>query len=111
MARNKIAYMPKIHKSPIIKIAYDTFNTGAGKHAILFTKSRNNLANYIQRSFVDEGFLVAQVIHTGAEQTITMPAAAGVNNTDAVVVRTEQVGAIARRCANLNASTRRGFAT
>ena len=33
-------YTPKIYKSPINEIAYDTFNTGASKHAALITKSR-----------------------------------------------------------------------
>ena len=87
-ARNKIAYTPKIYKFSITKIAYDTSNTGASKHAALFTKSGKNISNYIQLSSLDEGFLVAQVIRTGEEQTIVMPAAANVNDAGAVVVRT-----------------------
>jgi hypothetical protein len=108
---NSIAYLPKIYKSPITEIAYDKFNTVVSKHAALFTKSRKNIANYIQRSSLDEGFLVAQVIRTGAEQTIAMPAAADANDADAVIVRTEQVRAVAKRRAKLDASIKRGFAT
>ena len=72
MTCNTAAYKPKIHKSPIIEVTNDTFNTGASKHASLFTKSRENIANYLQRISLDEGFFVMQVIHTGVEQTITV---------------------------------------
>ena len=44
------------------------------------------------------------------EQTIDMPAAAPANDPDAAIVRTEQVRAIAKRRAKLDASTKRGFA-
>ena len=59
---------------------------------------------------MDESFLIAQVIRTGTAQTIEMPPAADVNDPDAVIVRTEQVRAIAKRRAKLDASTKRGFA-
>ena len=94
--RNNIAYPPKIYKSPITEIAYDTFNTGASKHAALFTKSRKNTANYTHRISLDEGFLVVQVIRMGAEQIIAMPAAADANDADAVIMRTEQVRVVAK---------------
>ena len=81
------------------------------KHAVMSTKSRKNIANYTQMSSLDEGFLVAQVIRTGVEQTIAMTAGADANNADAVVVRTEQVRAVAKRLAKLDASIRRGFTT
>ena len=110
-ARNNIAYTPKIYKSPITETDYDTSNTGTSKHDALFTKSRKNIANYIQRSSLNEGFLVAQVIRTGAQQTTAMPAAADANDADAVLVKTEQVRTIVERCAKLNASIKRGFAT
>ena len=60
---------------------------------------------------MDEGFLVAQVIHTGAEQTIAMPAAANMNDADAAIVIIEQVRAVTKTCARLDASIKRGFVT
>ena len=81
---------PKIYKSPITDIEYDTFNTGASKHAALFTKSRKNIANFIQRDTMPESFLIAQVIRTGTAQTIDMPEAVDLADADAVIVRTEQ---------------------
>ena len=110
-ARSHITYMPKTYKSPITEIEYDTFNTGASKHAALFTKSRKNISNYIQRSSLEEGFLVTQIIRTGMEQTIEMPAPADAADADAVIVRTEQVRAIAKRRSKIDASIKRGFAT
>ena len=100
-----------IYKSSITKIAYSTFNTGTSKHAALFTRSRQNIENYIQRSSLYEGVSVAQVICIRAEQTIVMPAADNANDADAVIMRTEQVRASAKMRAKLDASIKRGFAT
>ena len=62
-------------------------------------------------SSLGEGFLVAQVIRTGAEQTIAMPTAAGTNNVDVVIVRTEQVRALDKRRVKVDSLIKRGFAT
>ncbi len=42
-----------------------TFNTGQNKFAAQFTLSREELANYIQRTLADEGYLVAETIRSG----------------------------------------------
>ena len=110
-AHNNIAEMPRIYESPITKMAYDTFNTGMSKHTALFTKSRKNIVNYIQRSSLDESFLVAHVIRMGAEQTIVMMTATNMNDTDDIIERTDQVRAVAKKRAKLDASIKRGFAT
>ncbi len=41
-----------------------TFNTGQNKFAAQFTPSREEVANYIQRTLADEGYLVAETIRS-----------------------------------------------
>jgi hypothetical protein len=62
----------KPYKSAIAKIAQDTFNMGHNKFAAQFTQSRKIIANYLQRSLVAEGYLVAQMVQTGKQQTINL---------------------------------------
>ena len=63
----------KAYKSAISEIAMDTFNTGQNKFAAQFTQSRKNVANYLQRTSANEGYLVAETVRTGREQTIDLP--------------------------------------
>jgi len=86
---NHITYTPKVYKSPITEIEYNTFNTGASKHAALFTKSRKNTSNYLQCSSLDEGFLVAQIVCTGQAQIIDMHMGVDPGDANAVIVRME----------------------
>ncbi len=51
-----------------------TFNTGQNKFAAQFTLSREEVANYIQRTLADEGYLVAETIRSGKKQSIPLPA-------------------------------------
>ena len=77
-------------KSAISKIAQDTFNTGQNKFAAQFTQSRKNVANYLQRTSASEGYLVAQTVRTGKEQTIPLPAtvdASAPNAADLKIIR------------------------
>jgi hypothetical protein len=60
----------KLHKSAISKIAQDTFNTGHNKFAAQYSQSRENMANYLQRSSTAEGYLVAETVCTGRKQVI-----------------------------------------
>ena len=38
-----------------------------------FTQSRKNVANYLQRTASDEGYLVAETVRMGKLQTIVLP--------------------------------------
>ena len=53
---------PKGYKSAISEIATDTFNTGQNKFAAQFTQSRKNVANYLQRTSANEGYLVVETV-------------------------------------------------
>jgi hypothetical protein len=52
----------KPHKLALSEIANDTFNTGHNKFVAQFTKSRKNIANYLQQSSAAEGYLVAEMV-------------------------------------------------
>ena len=54
----------KGYKSTISKITNETFNTGQNVFAAQFTQSRKNVANYLQRTAADEGYLVAETVRT-----------------------------------------------
>ncbi len=87
-------------KSSISKIATDMFNTGQNRFAAQFTQSRKNLANYLQRTASDEGYLVTETVRTEKEQRIALPPAVNVNAADAanqLIIQEEAVRAIAKR--------------
>ena len=87
-------------KSAISAIANETFNTGQNRFAAQFTQSRQNVANYLQRTAADEGYLVTETIRTGKEQIIALPPAVDPNAMDAddqKIIREEAVRAIAMR--------------
>ena len=101
-------------KSAISEIAQDTFNTGQNKFAAQFTQSRKNVANYLQRTSASEGYLVAETVRTGREQTIPLPAAVDANAPDAAdlkIIRDEEVKTIAKRRLKLQDSLKKGYAT
>ncbi len=50
-----------------------TFNTGQNKYVAQFTLHCKEVANYIQRTLPDEGYLVVQTIRSGMEQSIALP--------------------------------------
>ena len=56
--------------SAISKIANETFNMGQNRFAAQFTQSRKNVANYLQRTAANEGYLVVETVRTGKEQII-----------------------------------------
>ena len=87
-------------KSAISEIAQDTFNTGQNKFAAQFTESRERVAGYIQRSRMDESYLVTETIRTGTKQTITLPGPVDANapdRADLKVIRTEMVKSVTKR--------------
>ncbi len=72
------------------------------------------MANYLQRTAADEGYLVAETIRTGKEQIIVLPPAVNPNAVDAddqKIIREEAVRAIAKRKAKLDNALKKGFAT
>ncbi len=72
------------------------------------------MANYLQRTATDEGYLVAETIRTGKEQIIALPPAIDPNAADTddqKIIWEEAVRAIAKRKAKLDNALKKGFAT
>jgi hypothetical protein len=91
-----------------------TFNTGQNKFAAQFTLSREEVANYIQCTLADEGYLVAETIRSGEEQSIPLPAPVDLNDpnkTDLEAIPAEDVKNFARRRQKLRESLMKGYAT
>ena len=91
--------LTKGYKSAISEIATDTFNTGQNKFAAQFSQSRKNVANYLQRTSANEGYLVAETVRTGRAQIIELPPAVDPNAADAdnqKIIRAEEVKMIAK---------------
>ena len=84
----------------ISKIANKTFNMGQNRFAAQFTHSRKNVANYLQRTVADEGYLVTKTVWTGKQQVIALSPAVDTSMSDAEdqkIIREEAVGVIAKR--------------
>ena len=105
----------KAYESPITEISKYTFNTtGANTFAAQFTESRERVAGYVQRSGMDESYLVAETIRMGTAQTIALPPAVDPNapdRTDLEVIRVEVVKSVAKRRQKLEESLKKGYAT
>ena len=104
----------KAYESPITEIAKYTFNTGENKFAAQFTDSRERVAGYIQRSGMDESYLVAETIRTGTAQTIALPGPVDANapdKADLEIIRMEVVKSVAKRRQKLEDSLKKGYAT
>jgi hypothetical protein len=52
-------------KSAISKIANNIFNMGRNQFTAQFTQLQKNVANYLQGTASNEGFLVAETVRTG----------------------------------------------
>jgi hypothetical protein len=104
----------KPDKLAISEIANDTFNTGHNKFATQFTESQKNIANYLERSLVAEGYLVAETVRTGKKQTIKLPAAMDKNRPDKDnlnIIRNEEIKSVAKRRQKLRELLVKGFAS
>ena len=104
----------KVYKSAISKIATETFNTGQNKFAAQFTQSRKNVANYLQRTSANEGYLLAKTVRTGREQIIKLPPAINpnvANSNNQRIIRAKEVKTIAKRRLKLAESLKKGYAT
>jgi hypothetical protein len=87
-------------KSPIFKIAGDTFNMGQNKFAAQFTQSRKNVANYLQLTTLAEGYLVAKMVRTRKKQIIELLPPinkSGADTEDQKIIRAKEVKMIAKR--------------
>jgi hypothetical protein len=101
-------------RSAISKIVNDTFNTGQNRFAAQFTQSRKNVANYLQRTAPDEGYLVAETVRTGRAQVIVLPPPVNDTTSDAAdqkILQEEAVRAIAKQKAKLDSMLKKGYAT
>jgi hypothetical protein len=83
--RGKPRYYPRLgelkgFKSPISKIAHDTFNTGQNKFAAQFTQLQKDVANYLQCTVASEEYLVAETMGTSRKQVIDLPSAIDPND-------------------------------
>ncbi len=91
-----------------------TFNTGQNKFAAQFMLSCKEVANYIQCTLADEGYLVAETIRTGEEQLIPLPVPVDWNDldkTDLEAIWVEDVKTVAKRGQKLRESLMKGYAT
>jgi hypothetical protein len=106
--------LSKAFRSSTSGIEKWTFNTGQNKFAAQFTLSREEVANYVQRTLADEGYLVAETIRTGEEQSIPLLAPVDPNDPDKMdleAIRAEDVKNIAKRQQKLRESLMKGYAT
>ena len=103
----------KAYKSPITKIAKYTFNTGENKFAAQFTESRERVTGYVQRSGMDESYLVAETIRMGTAQTSALPPPVDPNASDKEdleIICVEVVKSVAKRRQKLEESLKKGYA-
>ncbi len=106
--------MTKGFKPAISKIAQNTFNMGQNKFAARFTQSHKNVANYLQRTSVSEGYLVNKTVRSEREQTIVLPDAVDPNTPDAAdltIIRAKEVKTIVKRRLKLQDFLKKGYAT
>ena len=73
----------KEYKLAISKITTKSFNKGQNKFASQFTQLQKNIANYLQRTSANAGYLVAETVRTGREQIIKLSPAIDPNAADA----------------------------
>ena len=85
---------------------------GQNRFAAQFSQSRKNLANYLQRTMTDEGYLVAKTVRTGKQQIIALLSLVNMSAVDAEdqkIIQEEAVRAIAKRKAKLDNALKKGF--
>ena len=104
----------KGYKSAISEITTNTFNTGQNKFAAQITQLQKNVANYLQRTSANKGYLVGETVRTGRQQIIKLPPAVDPNDSDVDdqrIIRAEEVKTIAKRRLKLSESLKKGYAT
>ena len=79
-----------------------------------FTLHREEVANYIQWTLADKGYLVTQTIRSGTKQSIPLPPPVDPNNPDKEdleAIQTKDVKSVAKRRQKLKESLLKGYAT
>ncbi len=87
---------------------------GQNKFAAQFTQLRKKVANYLQRTVLSEGYLVAKTVRTGKKQLIKLPPAVDENVTDINnqrIIRAEEVKTVAKRHLKLEDALKKGYTT
>ena len=77
-------------------------------------QSRNEVANYRQGTSAKEGYLVAETIQTGKEQSISLPPPIDVNAPDKAdldIIRAEDIKTITKRQQKLRKVLKKGYTT
>jgi hypothetical protein len=98
----------------ILEIAEHTFNTGENKYAAQFTRSREEVANYLQCTSAEEGYLVAETVRTRKQQLIPLPPPIDSNvedKADLEIIWAEDVETIVKRRQKLQELLKKGYAT
>ncbi len=106
--------MTKSFQSMILEITEHTFNMGENKYAAQFTRSREEVANYLQRTSAEEGYLVAETVQNGKQQLIPLPPPIDPNvedKADLEIIRAKDVKRIANRQQKLQELLKKGYAT
>jgi hypothetical protein len=91
-----------------------TTSIGQNKFAAQFMQLQKNVANYLQPTSAAEGYLVAETVCTGREQTTALLLPIDPNALDAAdlkIIRTEEVKTVAKRRLKLAKSLKKGYAT
>ncbi len=73
---------------------------GENKYTVQCTRLREKVANYLQRTSAEEGYLVAVTVQTGKQQLITLPPPINPNvedKADLEIIQAEDVKTIAKR--------------
>jgi hypothetical protein len=87
---------------------------GANKYAVQFMQSREEVANYLQRTSAEEGYLVAETVQTGKQQLIPLPLPINPNvedKADLEIIRAKDVKTIVKRQQKLQELLKKGYAT
>jgi hypothetical protein len=109
-----VDHSKKPFQSMILEIAEHTFNTGENKYAVQFMQSCEEVANYLQRTSAEEGYLVAETVQTGKQQLIPLPPPFNPNvedKADLEIIRAKDVKMIAKRRQKLQELLKKGYAT
>jgi hypothetical protein len=109
-----VDHLTKAFKSMISEIAEHMFNTGENKYVVQFTRSREEVANYLQHTSAEEGYLVAEMVQTGKQQIIPLLPPVDPNaedKADLEIIQAKDSKMIAKRQQKLQESLKKGYAT
>ncbi len=96
----EVESLSKAFQSSTSGIEKWTFNMGQNTFAAQFMLSCEEVANYIQGTLADEGYLVAETIRSGEKQSIPLPPPVDRNDPDKLdleAIQVEDVKSVAKR--------------